>query len=70
MNIADETFWKYADYSVPHFRRMHFTLPSDSTFREDLYWLKKGNENKAQKYKVKLEEIQRHDRHLRDAYKK
>lgn len=44
---------------------MDFTLPSDSTFREDLVWFKTQDLDMAQKYKVKLEEIQRNDRKLR-----
>ena len=45
---------------------MAMTLPSDSTFREDLILLKKGNEDLAQKCKIKLEELQRNDRKLRE----
>lgn len=45
---------------------MAFTLPSDSTFREDLIWLKNGDEDASQRYKVKLEEIQRNDKKLRE----
>lgn len=45
---------------------MGFTLPSDSTFREDLYWLKKNNEDLSQVYKIRLEEIQRNDKKSRE----
>jgi hypothetical protein len=45
---------------------MAYTLPSDSTFREDLIWLKKGDEETAQKFKIKLEEIQRKDKKMRE----
>jgi hypothetical protein len=48
---------------------MAYTLPSDSTFREDLNLLKK-DEEASQRYKIKLEEIQRNDRKLRDTYLK
>jgi hypothetical protein len=48
---------------------MAYTLPSESTFREDLIWLKKGDEETAQKFKIKLEEIQRKKR-AREAYEK
>jgi hypothetical protein len=65
LRFHGEVFWKQIDYTFPNFKRMAFTLPSDSTFREDLNWLKKGNEDMAQKFKVKLEEIQRNDRKLR-----
>lgn len=40
-------------------------LPSDIRFREDLMWLFYGNEEYAQKWKVKLEKQQRDDRKLR-----
>jgi hypothetical protein len=49
---------------------MSFTLVSDSTFREDLIWWKKKDEDAAQRIKVKLEEIQRQDKKLREANKK
>lgn len=43
------------------------TLPSDSTFRQDLLALKlEKDEDKAQRFKVKLEEIQRKDKKLRE----
>jgi hypothetical protein len=70
LRFHGDVFWKLADYTFPKFKRMAFTLPSDCTFREDLNWLKKGDENMAQKYKVKLEEIQRHDRKLRESFRK
>jgi hypothetical protein len=50
--------------------RLEYTLPSDSTFREDILYLKSGNEDEAQKAKTKLEEVQRNDRKLREGTKK
>lgn len=47
---------------------MKNTLQSDSMFREDLIWLKKGDEDMSQKYKVKLEERQRDDKRNREKY--
>jgi hypothetical protein len=44
---------------------MAYTLPSDSTLREDLSLLKSGNEEAAGESKVKLEDMQRKDRKLR-----
>jgi hypothetical protein len=61
-----QAYWKYDNDGYPPMRRMAFTLPSDSTFREDLIWLKNGDEDASQRYKVKLEEIQRNDRKLRE----
>jgi hypothetical protein len=57
-------------YNFPKFKRMAYTLPSDSMFREDLSWFKKGDENIAQKFKIKLEEIQRKDKKSREAHEK
>ena len=45
---------------------MSYTLPSDSTFREDIIYLKLKNEDMSQKSKVFLEEIQRNDKKLRE----
>lgn len=45
---------------------MKNTLPSDSMFREDLIWLRKGDEDMAQKFKIKLEEKQREDKKHRE----
>ncbi len=70
VNFDGETYWKYDPDAYPALKRMAFTLPSDSTFREDLIWLKKGDEDAAQRYKVKLEEIQRQDKKMREQYSK
>jgi len=61
-----EVVWDVSDY--PHFDlvRQSFTLPSDSTLREDLFLLKSHKEEEASKAKVKLEEIQRKDRKTRE----
>ncbi len=68
-------YWEYEKTYHPEFRRMRYTLPSDSTLREDINWLKHGNglnepsesnESCAQKAKIKLEEIQRNDKKLRE----
>jgi hypothetical protein len=63
-------FWEYSQYNFPKFLRMAYTLPSDSTFREDLIWFKKGDEDIAQRFKIKLEEIQRKDKKLREVHEK
>ena len=70
MKFDDKSYWEYKEDVFPPLKRMAFTLPSDSTFREDLiFWMKKDEDN-AQKFKVKLEEIQRKDRKLRENYMK
>ena len=45
-----------------------FVLPSDSTKREDLIALEKGNLDEAQEKKEKLEQSQRDDLQLRENY--
>ncbi len=64
------SYWVYDKDAFPQFRRMGYTLPSDSTFREDLNWLKKKDEDAAQRLKIKLEEIQRKDKKNRENYAK
>ena len=61
----DELAWDYNDYVHFDLLRMSYTLPSDSTIREDLVMLKSGDEDTAGDAKVKLEELQRRDRKLR-----
>lgn len=45
-------------------------IPSSSNFREDRILLEKGLMDAAQVAKEKLENIQRHDRKLREKYSK
>jgi Na+/phosphate symporter len=49
---------------------MEYTLPSDSTYREDLNFFLKDDEENAQIMKEKMEELQRADRKLREAHAK
>jgi hypothetical protein len=63
--IDDELFWNYDDYKHYPLERMTFTLPSDSTFRDDSVLLKRGLIDEAENAKVKMEELQRKDRKLR-----
>lgn len=68
--VEGKTYWDYDALVYPPVMRTKFTLPSDSTFREDLIWLKKAEEEIAQKLKETIEEIQRHDKKLREKNKK
>lgn len=70
LKFDGETYWEYQKDVFPAMKRMAFTLPSDSTFREDLIWLKQNDEDTSQKLKIKLEEIQRNDKKLREAHVK
>lgn len=63
-------YWKYDYDGFPKFKRMNNILFSDSMYRDDLVWMKKGDENLSQRFKVKLEEIQRKDKKLREDYLK
>lgn len=67
IKFDDKVYWEYSDEDVNYYR-LGYTLPSDSTLREDILWLKEGDEDKTQAAKVMLEEIQRADRKLRQAY--
>jgi len=69
VNFGEDTYWEYNPNEFPGLKRMKLTLPSDSTFREDIIWLKKKDEDMAQKFKTKLEESQRYDRKLRASCK-
>ena len=67
-----EEYWNYDNKAYKPFplKRMGYTLPSDSTVREDCLYLKEGDQDKAAKAKVEMEEIQRRDRRLRAEYEK
>ena len=65
ISFDDTIFWTFDTFMHYDLERQEATIPSDSTFREDLVALKAGNEEKAQENKVKLEEIQRKDKNLR-----
>ncbi len=60
--------WDYNEFAHYELKYMKFTLPSDSTLREDIIALKAGKEEEAGKAKVRLEEFQRKDRKLRSAF--
>lgn len=64
--IDNKLYWQYDQENFPVFRRLFYTLPSDSTFREDLILFKNKDELNAQQAKIKLEDIQRNDTKLRE----
>jgi len=66
IKFEGNNYWEYQADAYPLIKRMAFTLPSDSSFREDIIWWKKEDEDLAQRYKVKLEEIQRKDKKMRE----
>jgi len=68
IKFGNDIYWEYSKYECQPMKRMKFTLPSDSTFREDIIYLKLKKEDLSQKAKVMLEEIQRNDKKLRESY--
>jgi hypothetical protein len=57
------------DQSLPE-ELKEFMLPSDSRFRPDIQHMLSGNMDEAEKEKLKLEEVQRNDKHLRSKAEK
>lgn len=70
LKIGDKMYWTTAEYQPYKLQYFDNPLPSDSNFRLDVLYLREGNEGKAQELKDKIEEVQRHDKKLRDKYKK
>lgn len=68
IKVDGETMWDLKDVKYSNLRRTCYTLPSDSTFRDDVISFKEDKMDKAQANKIKLEEIQRNDRKLRKKY--
>jgi hypothetical protein len=64
-NIDGKNYWKQGEAPLELMEKMEFTLPSDSTFREDVMLLKHGQEDYAQLAKMNLENLQRADKKLR-----
>ena len=64
-----EIIWDNSDYPHYDLLRQKFTLNSDSTLRDDLILLKNHQEDEASKAKIRLEEIQRKDKKLREKNK-
>lgn len=65
-----KVLWELKDNNFPKMFRQKIILPSDSCFREDLYFLIQGKEDQAGIYKNIMEEKQRKDRKLREDFVK
>ena len=65
MRFNDFKYFQYGEYTAVELYKMNFILPSDSSYREDLNYFIKDDEENAQKAKEKMEELQREDRKLR-----
>jgi hypothetical protein len=70
INFDGVTYWRQGGVQLLPMERMNFTLPSDSTYREDILLYKNNHIDYAQDAKVYLEEIQRNDKKLREIYNK
>lgn len=69
VRIDGKVLWEHGKFEPYPIEKMEFTLPSDSLYRDDLLIKKQGNDDLSQQAKIKLEEIQRKDRKLREQYK-
>jgi len=63
--IDGQEFWNVDKHKPSAHMFINDPLPSDARNREDLLWLKHGNEDYAQAWKLKLELQQRYERGLR-----
>ena len=70
LNIGGEEFWHINSASPCGIWYSSWPLPSDWRFREDLLWLRRDNMPCADAWKIELEVQQRHDRELRERFKK
>jgi len=68
LKLGEQITWSFGDPWPYKLQYMENPLPSDSNFRLDLLYLKIGEEEKAQDNKKRIEEVQRHDRKLREKY--
>ena len=67
----NKTYWSIFDPEQTWTQNgIDFIFPSDSTKREDLIALIKGDLDESQNQKEKLEQIQRDDLKLRENYEK
>jgi len=67
----DKIYWSIFDKEQNWTQNgINYILPSDSTKREDLIALSKGDLEESQKYKEKLEQLQRDDQKKREDYYK
>ena len=69
IDIDKKNYWNRNKQVISQAKKMEFTLPSDSLFRDDLLLFKKGEFELAQQAKINLEERQRMDKKLRENFK-
>ena len=69
LNFDDVEYWNMEETSGLTIFSQEFTCPSDGSFREDLIYLIKDDQENSQVEKEKLEVRQRKDRKLRAEYR-
>lgn len=67
LEVAKRRFWNIEDCQRAPYTPLPFMLPSDSSSRSDLIYLKRDEEDLSQAEKDQLEDLQRHDKKLREA---
>ena len=70
LEFDGKEYWSFDTFVPQRCIPIENPLPSDYRFREDLIWLEYKDQNMAQLWKYKLEEIQRYDRALRQESEK
>ena len=70
ISFDGEEYWNVEDNKLFTIYETGYILPSDGRKREDYIELVKGNIDKAQEEKERLENLQRYDRKLRADYAK
>lgn len=69
LKIDGKEYWNRDTHAPIKWVPAENALPSDNRYREDLIWLKRGNLEYAEEWKLKLEEQQRNDRKIRNKRK-
>jgi len=68
LKIGEKTYWTFGEPLPNKLKYWDRPLPSDSNYRLDVLYMRTEDEEKAQEYKNKLEELQRADRKLRNQH--
>ncbi len=66
LSIGNIRYWNFGSDMPAQLNKLHHPLPSDTTYRPDVLYLKVNDEKTAQKQKELLEEVQRKDKKLRE----
>jgi hypothetical protein len=69
LRFDEKSYWSIDEVELPALKFKENPLPTDWRYREDLIWLRRGNIEIAQEWKLRLEIEQRRDRSTREKYK-